>query len=119
MDNIIFRELMAFNAVDSPNLDKVLFNNINRVELSGIWTALDSDARFTPIRNLQGYYYYVEVYKYQGVDMVSEGADLVKLYTEKLKHPEVVYESVFHPNGNLCGSWVDSEDILDVYKEDR
>lgn len=25
------------------------------------------------------------------------------------------YEAVFHPNGNLCASWIDKERILDPY----
>lgn len=31
------------------------------------------------------------------------------------EHQDRVYEMVFHPNGNLCASWVDSERILDRY----
>jgi len=30
-------------------------------------------------------------------------------------HPNRVYEAVFHPNGNLCASWIDKERILDPY----
>jgi hypothetical protein len=48
--------------------------------------------------------------------MCSEAANLVKLYDEKSRHPDIVYEMVIHPNGNLCGSWVDSEDVLSRYE---
>ena len=47
--------------------------------------------------------------------MASEGANLVKIYDEKEKHKDIVYEMVFHPNGNVNGSWVDNEDILLKY----
>lgn len=84
------------------------------IELT-IWKCIDKDNRFTPIKQLLGYYYYVEVYKYQGIDMVSESANLVKLYEQKQIANDVVFEMIFHPNGNLNGSWVDNEDILLAY----
>lgn len=112
IDNVIFRELMDYDGNTMINKEKVDYCTRNKVKLNDIWATIDSDKRFTPIRNLLGYYYYVEVYKYQNIDMCSEGANLVKLYDEKEKHEDVVYEMVFHPNGNLNGSWVDNEDVL-------
>ena len=87
----------------------------NKVYLNDIWKCIDKDNRFTPIKQLLGYYYYVEVYKYQNIDMVSESANLVKLYEQKQIANDVVFEMIFHPNGNLNGSWVDDEDILLAY----
>ena len=87
----------------------------NKVYLNDIWKCIDKDNRFTPVKQLLGYYYYVEVYKYQGIDMVSESANLVKLYEQKQIANDVVFEMIFHPNGNLNGSWVDNEDILLAY----
>jgi molybdenum cofactor biosynthesis enzyme MoaA len=115
MDNIIFRELMDFDTTKMINQEKMDYNIDNKILLNDIWSKVDNDNRFTPIRNLLGYYYYVEVYKFQNIDMCSEGANLVKLYDEKEKHPDTVYEMVLHPNGNLNGSWVDNEDILNEY----
>jgi molybdenum cofactor biosynthesis enzyme MoaA len=112
VDDVIFRELMDFNVNTMINKEKIDYCINNKVKLNDIWGKVDSDKRFTPIRNLLGYYYYVEVYKFEGIDMCSEGADLVKIYDEKEKNKDVVYEMVFHPNGNLNGSWVDNEDIL-------
>lgn len=112
LDNVIFRELMDYDKGAMSNPEKMQYCMDNKVKLNDIWRLVDEDKRFTPIRNLLGYYYYVEVYKYQNIDMCSEGANLVKLYNEKEKHKDIVYEMVFHPNGNLNGSWVDSEDIL-------
>ena len=112
LDNVIFRELMDYDKESMSNPEKMQYCIDNKVYLNDIWKVIDNDSRFTPIRNLLGYYYYVEIYKYQNIDMCSEGANLVKLYDEKEKHADVVYEMVFHPNGNLNGSWVDNEDIL-------
>ena len=89
----------------------------NKVFLNDIWKELDKDDRFKAIHQVLGYYYYVEVYKYKGIDCVSESADLTKLYQEKAKAPGTVFEMVLHPNGNLNGSWVDREDILLKYRK--
>ena len=98
---------MDYSEEDMINREKMEYLKENKVRLNDIWKEIDNDSRFTPIRQLLGYYYYVEVYKYQNIDMVSESANLVKLYEEKSKSPETVFEMVFHPNGNLNGGWVD------------
>ena len=115
MDNVIFRELMDFDHKNMSNLEKMTYCDANKVRLNDIWKEIDKDERFSPIRQLLGYYYYVEVYKYRSIDMVSESANLVKLYEQKEVAKDVVFEMVFHPNGNLNGSWVDNEDILLEY----
>jgi molybdenum cofactor biosynthesis enzyme MoaA len=117
LDNVIFRELMDYDKDMMINKEKIDYCTNNKIFLNDIWKTVDQDKRFTPIRNLLGYYYYVEVYKFENIDMVSEGANLVKIYDEKEKHKDIVYEMVFHPNGNLNGSWVDNEDILLHYKK--
>ena len=117
IDNVIFRETMDYSEEDMINQEKMRYLKENKVRLNDIWKEIDNDSRFTPIRQLLGYYYYVEVYKYQNIDMVSESANLVKLYEEKSKSPETVFEMVFHPNGNLNGGWVDNEDILLGYEK--
>lgn len=48
-------------------------------------------------------------------NMRIESANLVKLYEQKQIANDVVFEMIFHPNGNLNGSWVDNEDILLAY----
>lgn len=58
----------------------------------------------------------VKIYKgKEYIAMVSESANLVKLYEQKQIANDVVFEMIFHPNGNLNGSWVDNEDILLAY----
>lgn len=115
IDNVIFRETMDYDEDRMANIPKMEYLKANKVRLNYIWEIIDKDERFTPIRQLLGYYYYVEVYRYQNVDMVSESANLVKLYEQKAKATDTVFEMVFHPNGNLNGSWDDNEDILLSY----
>ena len=57
----------------------------------------------------------MEIYKYKGATVASESANMVQQGIEVGKHQDQVYEMVYHPNGNLCASWVDSERILDRY----
>jgi len=116
-DNIIFRELMDYDLDKMSNIQKVIYNVENKVKLDSIWEEVENNKNFTPIRDLLGYYYHVKVFKYENIDFVSESANLVKLYDEKEKHKDIVYEMVIHPNGNLNGSWVDNEDILVPYNE--
>lgn len=50
-----------------------------------------------------------------GVPTLYESANLVKLYQQKEKAKDTVFEMIFHPNGNLNGSWEDTDDILLKY----
>lgn len=117
IDNVIFRETMDYDESKMLNVPKMEYLKANKVKLNDIWRQIDNDKRFTPIRQLLGYYYYVEVYKYQNIDMVSESANLVKLYQQKDAAKDTVFEMVFHPNGNLNGGWEDKEDILLNYNK--
>jgi molybdenum cofactor biosynthesis enzyme MoaA len=116
IDNVIFRQLMDYDEGKMINKEKMNYCAKNKVDLNDIWMQIDDDKQFIPNKNILGYYYYVEIYKYHNIDMCSESADIKKLYVEKEKHKDNVYEMVFHPNGNLNGSWVDNEDILLEYK---
>lgn len=117
IDNVIFRELMDFYFKSMINKEKKQYCIDNKIRLNDIWEEFDKDKDFELYQNILGYYYYVEIYKYKGIDVVSESADLRQLYKEKEKHDDYVYEMIFHPNGNLNGSWVDNEEILDNYNE--
>lgn len=116
IDNVIFRELMDYDEKTMCNKEKIEYNEKNKVRLNDIWKTIDKDNRFKPYKNLLGYYYYVEIYKFNNVVVCSESADLKVQSREKYNNQDVVYEMVFHPNGNLNGSWVDNEDILLEYK---
>jgi len=118
VDNVVFRELMRYN-MDTVNRESVIFNfcERNRINLVDIWEQLDNDSNFSFLNQVLGYYYYVEVYNYNGIAMVSESANLKQIYLEKESSTKkigipVVYEMVIHPNGSLNGSWREWEDIL-------
>ncbi|MBR3834937.1 MAG: radical SAM protein [Lachnospiraceae bacterium] len=115
VNNVIFRELMDFSG-DAVNTEKIRYCLDNKIRLNDIWEAMEKDSDFVPYLNILGYYYYVEIYKYHEMTVASESADLNQQYVEKDKNKDMVYEMIFHPNGNLCGSWVDSEEILDGYR---
>lgn len=118
IDNIIFRELMNYEEKTMCNKEKIDYNKRNKVRLNDIWKEIDKDKRFVPFKNLLGYYYYVEMYDYHNVRVCSESADLRVQSKEKNHNQDIVYEMVFHPNGNLNGSWVDNEDILLKYEKE-
>ncbi len=115
IDNVIFRELMDYDEKTMINLEKMRYCQDNKVRLNSVWKEVDKDKRFEPEKNILGYYYYVEIYNYKGVAVCSESADLRVQKKEKDANSDIVYEMIFHPNGNLNGSWVDNEDILLKY----
>lgn len=114
-NNFIFRELMDYDHT-ALNTEKMEYCDKNKIKLNEIWEDFEKYPNFIPFLNILGYYYYVEIYKYLGMTVASESADLNQQYVEKSKHPDTVYEMVFHNNGNLCGSWIDKEEILDRYE---
>ena len=114
-NNYIFRELMDYDKT-AINTEKMKYCDENKIKLYDIWHQFKDYPEFIPYLNILGYYYYVEIYKYKGNTVASESADLNIQNREKEKNPDIVYEMIFHNNGNLCGSWIDSEEILDKYK---
>lgn len=117
-DNFIFRQMMNYSE-DAINKEKIDYCNENHVELNKIWEEMEKYPVFQPYLNLLGYYYYVEIYKYKNAIVASESADLNQQYNEFDKHPNTIYEMVYHPNGNLCASWVDKDKILMRYNDDK
>lgn len=113
-NNFIFRELMDYDKT-AINTEKMKYCDKNKIKLYDIWHQFKDYPEFIPYMNILGYYYYVEIYKYKEMTVASESADLNIQNREKTKNPDIVYEMVFHNNGNLCGSWIDKEDILDAY----
>ena len=113
-NNFIFRELMDYDKT-AINTEKMTYCNENKIKLNNIWEDFEKFPEFKPYLNILGYYYYVEIYKYKGATIAGESADLNRQIIEKEKNPDMVYEMIFHNNGNLCGSWIDKEDILDPY----
>lgn len=118
VDNVVFRQLMKFDEKSVKPGRIPDFCKSQDVSLIQIWESLDKDKRFSFTTQILGYYYYVEVFKYKSIDMVSEMADLNLIENEKEKSLKktngipVIYELVFHPNGNLCGSWREWKEVI-------
>lgn len=113
IDNVIFRQLMKTDpATAAPNF-VVHFSDARRVPLEPILDQVSGDGRFEFRRQVVGYYYYVEVWRYGGMDVVFEEADLARLEAEKRARPDVIHELVFHPNGRLCSTWQPWDGALD------
>lgn len=110
-NNFIFRELMDYD-ITAVNQEKIAYCQHNKIRLNDIWEDFEKYPEFVPYMNILGYYYYVEIYKYKNATVASESADLNQQSKEFATHPNTIYEMVFHPNGNLCGSWIDNEKIL-------
>jgi len=114
VNNFIFRELMDYDKT-AVNTEKMAYCDANKIKLYDIWHEFEDYPEFEPYLNILGYYYYVEIYKYKECTVASESADLNIQYREKEVNKDTVYEMVFHPNGNLCGSWIETEDVLSKY----
>ena len=112
VDNVIFGQLMKTDpATVAPN-SVVRYSDAQRVPLEPLLDRVSRDARFTFQRQIMGYYYYVEVWRYAGMDVVFEEADLAHLEATKRLQPGVVHELVFHPHGRLASTWQPWDGVL-------
>ncbi|HSR10191.1 MAG TPA: radical SAM protein, partial [Thermodesulfobacteriota bacterium] len=97
VDNVVFRQLMLPGRL-APLPDPVaLFSNENRVRLDPILDEIAEDGRFAFKKTVIGYYYYVEVWTYRGIDVVLEEADLGQIEIAKRAMPGIIQELIFHP----------------------
>jgi len=109
---VIFRQLMKTDVrTVTPNF-VVRFSDRKRVALEPLLDEVSGDARFTFVRQIVGYYYYVEVWRLAGVDVVFEEADLARLEDVKRADPSLVHELVFHPDGKLASTWQPWDGVL-------
>ena len=115
-NNFIFRELMDYDKT-AVNTEKMTYCDENKIKLYDIWHDFEKFPEFKPYLNVLGYYYYVEIYKYNDITIASESADLNLQDRQKQRDEDIVYEMVFHNNGNLCAGWLDDMEILDAYKK--
>ncbi|MGD0524497.1 MAG: radical SAM protein [Polyangiaceae bacterium] len=112
VDQVIFRQLMKTDPrTVSPNF-VVRFSERKRVALEPLLDRVSEDARFAFVKQIVGYYYYVEVWRTDGVDVVFEEADLARLEDVKRAEPDVVHELVFHPDGKLASTWQPWDGVL-------
>ena len=112
VDSVIFRQLMKTDERTlTPNF-VVRFSDRKRVALEPLLDQVSADARFAFVRQIVGYYYYVEVWRTGGVDVVFEEADLARLEDVKRADPSLVHELVFHPDGKLASTWQPWDGVL-------
>lgn len=111
VDNVVFRQLMGVDPATATRDPVVAWSEAHRVSLAALLAALDQDGRFTFVRQVVGYYYYVEVWRFAGMDVVFEEADLARLEAVKVASP-VVQEFVFHPEGVVCSTWQPWDGVL-------
>lgn len=112
VDNVIFRQLMKTDlATLAPNF-VTRFSERRRVDMALLLTGVSVHPEFTFQRQVMGYYYYVEVWRYHGIDVVFEGADLARLECTKATMPGVIQELIFHPNALLASTWQPWDGVL-------
>ncbi len=105
VDNVIFRQLMKTDPTTvAPNW-VTRYCDSHRTMLEPLLERVSVDERFRFVRQIVGYYYYVEAWRYRAIDVVFEEADLAQLEAAKKASPGLVHELVFHPNARLCSTW--------------
>ena len=119
VDNVIFRQLMRTDPRTVERNFVVRYSDGHRVALEPLLDELSADARFTFQKQIVGYYYYVEVWRYGGIDVVFEEADLGRLEATKREMPGIVHELVFHPNARLASTWQPWDGVLGPHSPAR
>ncbi len=112
VDNVIFRQLMHVDRATVAENFVVAFSDLRRTKLEPILDAISDAPDFAFQRQIVGYYYYVEVWRYRGIDVVFEEADLAQLERTKRTMPGIVHELIFHPNAKLASTWQPWDGVL-------
>ena len=112
VDNVIFRQLMHVNRDAVAQNFVVAFSDRMRTQLEPLLDQISEDPQFQFQRQIVGYYYYVEVWRYRGIDVVFEEADLAQLERTKQTMPGVIHELIFHPNARLASTWQPWDGVL-------
>lgn len=118
VDNVIFRRLMK---VDEQRMQRnfvVRFTERFRAPLECLLDEISEATDFSFQKQVIGYYYYVEVWRYRGIDVVFEEADLAHLETTKKSMPDVIHELIFHPHAQLASTWQPWDGILGPDSDD-
>lgn len=113
-DNAIFRQVMRTDPATHADSPVVRYCDAKRALLEPVLDAVSADPSFEFVRQVVGYYYYVEVWRREGVDVVFEEADLARLEETKRAMPGVVHELVFHPDGTLASTWQPGDGALPI-----
>jgi GTP 3',8-cyclase len=112
VDNVIFRQLMRTDPRTAAENHVVKYSDRFRAKLEPILDALSADPRFAFQRQIVGYYYYVEVFRFEEMDVVFEEADLARLEDTKRSQPGIVHELIYHPNAKLASTWQPWDGVL-------
>lgn len=112
VDNVIFRQLMLSDPATAAVNPVVRYSDAKRAALEPILDAISADAGFRFVRQVVGYYYYVEVWRFGTMDVVFEEADLARLEATKRAEPDLIHELVFHPNARLASTWQPWDGVL-------
>ncbi|MFV8749375.1 radical SAM protein [Nannocystaceae bacterium ST9] len=105
VDNVIFRQLMQVDRESVVENFVVAFSDRRRTPLEPLLDQIGESIDFEFHRQIVGYYYYVEVWKWRDIDVVFEEADLAQLERTKQSMPGIVHELIFHPNAKLASTW--------------
>lgn len=117
INNIVFRQMMEYNSAYVKNSEIVDFYKDNLTTIDRLWTQMDEDSRFSKVKNIRGRYYYVEIWKYRNIDIVTERASSeVKNRDIGIDEEHLVYEMVIHPAGTLTKGWYYKKGILLNYE---
>jgi GTP 3',8-cyclase len=112
VDELIFRQLMRSDpATHAPNF-VVAYSDRARVLLEPLLDAVSADPRFAFVKQILGYYYYVECWRLGTTSVVFEEADLKNLESVKRRWPGAAHELVFHPNARLASTWQPWDGVL-------
>jgi molybdenum cofactor biosynthesis enzyme MoaA len=112
IDNVIFRQLMKTDPATHARNPVVRYSDHERVRLEPLLDVISCDPRFSFVRQVMGYYYYVEVWKFRNLVAVFEEADLAQLEAVKSRDPHTIHELVFHPNATLASTWQPWDGVL-------
>lgn len=105
IDNVIFRQLMQTDPATHLGNSVVRYSDRRRIAMAPLLEQLTARNGWGFQHQVMGYYYYVEVWRYAGVDVVFEAADLAQLERVKQRDNETVHELVYHPSAELCSTW--------------
>jgi len=112
VDNVVFRQLMQPDPATVRPTAVTRFSERRRVDLAPLLEAVSAREDFTFLRQVLGYYYYVEVWRHRGVDVVFEAADLAGIERAKESMPGLIHELIFHPNARLASTWQPWDGVL-------
>lgn len=109
VQNVIFRQLMQPDPETTRPVGVARYSERERVALRPLLQQLSSSPSWRFLRQIVGYYYYVEVWQRRvagtWMTVTFEEADLGHIEAQKRREPGLAHELVYHPNGALCTTW--------------